>query len=45
MRSPSSREALGVKSPANDLNGDGIVDAIDVQILVNAVLQGVCLAI
>jgi hypothetical protein len=38
-------EALGVNSPANDLNGDGIVDAIDVQILVNAVLQGVCLAV
>jgi hypothetical protein len=31
-------EALGVTSPADDLNNDNAVNVVDVQIVVNAVL-------
>jgi hypothetical protein len=31
-------EALGVAPAANDLNGDGVVNAVDVQIVINAAL-------
>ena len=35
-------EALGSRSPANDLNGDGIVDVVDIEIVIQAILHGVC---
>jgi RHS repeat-associated protein len=38
------REALGMAPPANDLSGDGLVNLVDVQITVEAVLTSVCAA-
>jgi len=35
-------EALGAASPANDLNGDGVVNVVDVQIVLNGVLNLGC---
>ena len=35
-------EALGNFPPANDLNADGIVDVVDIQIVINAVLNLGC---
>lgn len=37
-------EALGVKKAANDLNTDGVVNAVDVVIVVNAILGNGCAA-
>jgi hypothetical protein len=37
-------EALGVTTPANDLNGDGTVNVVDLQIVTNAVLGQSCSA-
>jgi len=37
-------EALGIASPANDLNGSGGIDVVDVQIVVNAILNLSCSA-
>jgi hypothetical protein len=37
-------EALGIASPANDLNGDGVVNVVDLEIVTNAVLGGACKA-
>ena len=37
-------EALGKASPANDLNKDGVVNTIDIQIVTNAVLGFGCTA-
>jgi thermitase len=37
-------EALGVSAPANDLNGDGTVNVVDLQIVSNAVLGQSCSA-
>jgi hypothetical protein len=37
-------EALGVSAPANDLNGDGTVNVVDLQIVTNAVLGQSCSA-
>jgi hypothetical protein len=37
-------EALGVAPPANDLNGDSIVNVLDVQIVMNAVMGLGCSA-
>ncbi len=36
-------EALGKSSPVNDVNGDGKVNIIDVQVVIKAVLLGSCL--
>jgi uncharacterized repeat protein (TIGR01451 family) len=36
-------EVLGTGTPANDLNGDGKVNVVDAQIVLNAVRTGVCL--
>jgi hypothetical protein len=36
-------EMLGKSPPANDINGDGVVNVIDVQIVIDAVLTSVCL--
>ena len=35
-------QALGMNSPANDLNRDGIVNVTDVQIVIASVLKGTC---
>jgi hypothetical protein len=35
-------EALGVAPAANDTNGDGVVNAVDIQIIINAVLNLGC---
>jgi hypothetical protein len=35
-------EALGVAPAANDLNGDKVVNAVDVQIVLNAALGLLC---
>jgi hypothetical protein len=35
-------EALGLGAPINDLNGDAMVNVVDVQIEANAVLGGGC---
>jgi uncharacterized repeat protein (TIGR01451 family) len=35
-------EALGANPPANDINQDGVVNAIDIQIVINAVLSLGC---
>jgi hypothetical protein len=35
-------EALGTNLPTNDLNVDGVVNAADVQIVLNGVLTGNC---
>jgi uncharacterized repeat protein (TIGR01451 family) len=35
-------EALGLLSPQNDLNGDGKVNVVDVEIVIEAVLTGDC---
>ena len=37
-------EALGVAPAVNDLNGDGIVNVVDLQIVINAVLGLGCSA-
>lgn len=37
-------EALGVASPANDLNSDGVVNVVDVEIDINAALSLGCVA-
>ncbi len=37
-------EALGLAAPANDLNADGVVNAVDAQITIDAVLNLGCLA-
>jgi hypothetical protein len=37
-------EALGIAPPANDLSGDGIVDIVDLQIVINAALGKGCSA-
>jgi hypothetical protein len=37
-------ESLGTASPVNDLNQDGIVNAVDVQLVINAVLRQFCRA-
>ena len=36
-------EALGQNPPTNDMNFDGVVDAADVQIVINALLNGICI--
>jgi hypothetical protein len=38
----NSNQVLGVFSAVSDLNGDGVVSVVDVQILVNAALGGGC---
>lgn len=35
-------EALGAASPTDDVNGDRVVNVVDLQIVVNAVLTGTC---
>jgi hypothetical protein len=35
-------EALGTSQPVNDLNGDQVVNVVDIQIVINAVLTSVC---
>jgi hypothetical protein len=35
-------QALGLSGPPLDLNGDGVVNVVDVQIEANAVLGGSC---
>lgn len=35
-------EALGNQMPVNDLNGDGVVNVVDIMDVLNAVLHGVC---
>jgi hypothetical protein len=37
-------EALGVSSPGNDLNGDGLVNVVDLQIVLNAAMNQGCSA-
>jgi hypothetical protein len=37
-------QALGIKGPANDLNGDGRVDIVDLQIVTNAAMGQSCSA-
>ena len=37
-------EALGKWQPSNDLNGDKVVNVMDIQIVINAVLSSVCSA-
>jgi hypothetical protein len=37
-------EVLGISSPVHDLNGDGIVNVVDLEIVVNAVLNMGCSA-
>jgi hypothetical protein len=37
-------EALGVSSPVNDMNGDGLVNVVDLQIVVNAAMNQGCSA-
>jgi hypothetical protein len=37
-------EALGIIKASNDLNTDGVVNVVDVYIVVNAILNGVCTA-
>jgi len=37
-------EALGIQAAANDLNGDGVVNVVDVSIAINAVLGNGCAA-
>jgi hypothetical protein len=44
MHGPILNEALGATSPADDLNGDGAVNAVDVQIVINAALGNGCVA-
>lgn len=39
-----TNEALGVTAPANDLNGDGMVNVMDLRIVTNAVLGQSCSA-
>jgi parallel beta-helix repeat protein len=39
-----ANQALGVAKPTNDLNGDGIVNSVDLQIVINAVLKLGCSA-
>jgi uncharacterized repeat protein (TIGR01451 family) len=36
-------EALGKNSPVNDLNGDGVVNVVDIEIVTYAVLHQVCI--
>jgi hypothetical protein len=36
-------QALGKAPPANDINGDGVISVLDVQIVIEAVLTSVCL--
>jgi len=38
----SVNQALGVASAANDLNGDGVLNVVDAQIVINAVVNGSC---
>jgi hypothetical protein len=38
-------EVLGTTSPGNDLNGDGIVNLVDVQIVVSAAITSMCKAL
>jgi hypothetical protein len=35
-------EALGTAAPANDLTGDGIVNVVDVQIVIDTALGMAC---
>jgi hypothetical protein len=35
-------EALGKSQPSNDLNGDKVVNTVDVQIVINALLNRGC---
>jgi hypothetical protein len=35
-------KALGIASPANDINGDGVVNIVDIQIAINAALYLGC---
>jgi hypothetical protein len=35
-------QALGTSPPANDLNGDHVVNVVDIQIVINAVLGRGC---
>ena len=37
-------EVLGVASPVHDLNGDGVVNIVDIQLVVNAAIGFGCLA-
>lgn len=37
-------QALGIASAANDINVDGVVNALDIQLAVNAVLGQLCIA-
>ena len=37
-------EILGENAPANDLNGDGVVNVVDLQIVINAAIQLGCSA-
>jgi hypothetical protein len=37
-------QVLNTATPANDLNGDGVVNVLDVQIVINAVLGQGCAA-
>jgi hypothetical protein len=35
-------EAIGAFTPTNDMNADGSVNVVDVEIIMNAILTGVC---
>ena len=37
-------EALGVMNPVNDLNGGGVVNVSDIQIVINAAMGMGCVA-
>lgn len=37
-----TNEVLGSSTSQNDLNGDGVVNLADLQIVVKAVMTGVC---
>jgi len=36
-------EAMGTFQPLNDLNSDGVVNVVDIEIVINAILTGQCL--
>ena len=38
-------ETLGMAAARDDLNNDGVVDVVEIQILINTLLGGTCMAL